>query len=182
MGSKSTMRGEKPGYQKEGELDKIQGIDLGEISKGKRKRGGNPRRRPKAESTKQDSDSGAAENTIARKKPLDIATPEGIEDHGRRKNESEREATGREKKVMDEKRYRKHQKNNERRAAKRQGNAILEKQGISSGEQTSTSGDATTSQGSGKDEEAVDDDDDFDIDIYGDEETRRKYGKVRKFA
>lgn len=127
---------------------------------------------------------GATVRTIVSEGRVSLATPEGGNDGARWEKEPEHEAAGQEKPVervnsrrntpMRRQRYGKQE-------AKRQEKARREQEASTLREQVHANGDATTGVDVEKDGEVIDEDD-FDIDIYGDEETRRKYGKRRRVA
>lgn len=132
-------------------------------------------------------DLGAAARAVAHKNAVDSAVSEGEDDHARGEEESKHDAARPRRNVEKlkrkrlERRYRAQQKNFEAREAKRKERAQLEKAASALQEQKEMNVGATTGLGAEKDQEATDEDD-FDIDIYGDEETRRKYGKRMRVA
>ncbi|CAO2651226.1 Nn.00g095230.m01.CDS01 [Neocucurbitaria sp. VM-36] len=137
----------------------------------------------------QDPGLGGAEYPTDRLHVSDLAPHEGVDSHTRREQELKRKAAGQEKQANRRRKKKKKAKNKRAHKAmqgkydnqkvQREEHVFREKEVMNLEEQVGMTVDATMSAGIEQDE-ASDDYDDFDIDIYGDEETRRKYGKKRR--
>lgn len=134
---------------------------------------------------------GAAENLTGRLRVSGLGPHEGVDSHARCEQELKHKATGqgkyasgkgkrKKKKAKNSRWHKTMQENYDKQKAKREEHALQEEEVMGLGEHMGMISDATMSAGTEQEEEVFDDYDDFDIDIYGDEETRRKYGKKRR--